>query len=282
MHACGHDVHLAAVTAVARTLEQSGCPLPLVRVLQPREETLPSRAKDVVESDPSADHDLRASIGVLVQPRLPQGHFAARPGPVNAAAAQYGIVVNGRPGHAAYPHLTADPVVASADLIGTLQHLISRQVNPTNPTVVTIAPIRGGNSPNIGPAEVRMTGILRAFDEHDRVLLHAAMDAVSQAVCDVHGCVADVDVSLGALVQCANRPVTRSPVHCDVMGEYVSHDQADELDLRCPGPSPRVGPGRTANGGNRANDDERSRCGAGQLTRSRFWGMGSSDAEAAC
>lgn len=199
MHACGHDVHLAAAFVVARTLEEDA-PVPLLLVLQPREETVPSGAKDVVESGALTEHQVRAFLGVHVQPRLPQGHFAATPGPVNAASDQFAIEIVGRPGHAAYPHLTADPVVAAADVIGTLQHLISRQVDPTNPTVLTVGSISGGNSPNVVPATVRMTGILRTFDERDRVRLHASIDEAATAVSDVHGCDADVQISLGAPV----------------------------------------------------------------------------------
>lgn len=200
MHACGHDVHLAATLAVTRALQDVGPPCPLVVVLQPREETLPSGAKDVVGSPEFAASDIAVMLGVHVQPRLAQGHFAATPGPVNAAADQFTIVVNGLPGHAAYPHLTADPVVAAADLIGTLQHLVSRQIDPTNPTVLTVGSITGGNSPNVVPACVRMTGILRTFDEHDRARLHEAIASAARAVAEVHGCEAEVQVSRGAPV----------------------------------------------------------------------------------
>src|SRR5829696_2486421 len=74
MHACGHDVHLAAAVAVARTLHAAGAPVPLLLVLQPREEVLPSGARDVVEADAFAAHDVRAVVGVHVQPRLQQRH----------------------------------------------------------------------------------------------------------------------------------------------------------------------------------------------------------------
>jgi amidohydrolase len=200
MHACGHDVHMAAAYAVARTLHVAGAPLPLVLVLQPREETYPSGAKDVTLSQEFQTHDIRALVGVHVQPRLPEGCFAATPGPVNAAADEFTIEIQGRPGHAAYPHLTADPVVAAADLIGTLQHLVSRQVDPTNPTVLTVGSITGGNSPNVVPSKVRMTGILRTFDENDRVYLHRAIEQTSRALADVHGCDAEIEISLGAPV----------------------------------------------------------------------------------
>jgi amidohydrolase len=213
MHACGHDVHLAASYAVARTVAEEGGPLPLVLVLQPREETYPSGGEDMARSAELGAHDLRAFVGAHVQPRLPRGRFAATPGPVNAASDQFQILVNGRPGHAAYPHLTADPVVAAADLIGTLQHLISRQVDPTNPTVLTIGSINGGNSPNVVPSAVRMKGTLRTFDEDDRSRLHRTLATASESVAGVHGCDAEVQVVRGA-------PVLANDVHVTSAAEH--------------------------------------------------------------
>jgi len=180
--------------------------VPLLAVLQPREETYPSGGKDMVESEELRRHDIRAFLGAHVQPRLAAGQFSAAPGPVNAASDSFTVVVQGRPGHAAYPHLTADPVVAAADLIGTLQHLISRQVDPTNPTVLTIGSINGGNSPNVVPSAVRMSGTLRTFDEDDRTRLHAALRSTAKAVCEVHGCEAEVHVTRGS-------PVLDNDVH---------------------------------------------------------------------
>jgi metal-dependent amidase/aminoacylase/carboxypeptidase family protein len=91
-------------------------------------------------------------------------------------------------------------VVASADLIGTLQQVIARQIDPVNPTVLTVGTIDGGNSPNVVPAVVRLTGILRTFDENDRVHLHGTIGAAAEAVANVHGCDADVEISRGAPV----------------------------------------------------------------------------------
>jgi amidohydrolase len=212
MHACGHDVHLAASYAVARAVAEEGGPLPLVLVLQPREETYPSGGEDMARSAELGAHDLRAFLGAHVQPRLRQGTFAATAGPVNAASDQFQILVNGRPGHAAYPHLTADPVVAAADLIGTLQHLISRQVDPTNPTVLTIGSINGGNSPNVVPSAVRMKGTLRTFDEDDRRRLHHTLGTAADSVAGIHGCDAEVQVIRGA-------PVLANDVHVAAAAE---------------------------------------------------------------
>jgi amidohydrolase len=210
MHACGHDVHLAAAYAVAKTLGDRPGPLPLLLVLQPREEGYPSGGADLARSDELAGHDVCAFLGAHVQPRVPGGYCSATPGAVNAAADQFRIVVTGRPGHAAYPHLTADPVVASADLIGTLQHLISRRVDPTHPTVLTVGTIDGGNSPNVVPAAVRMAGTLRTFDEYDRTMLHQALAETAVAVTEVHGCDAEVDVTRGAPVLANDAQLTTS------------------------------------------------------------------------
>jgi amidohydrolase len=192
MHACGHDVHMAAAVAVARSVRAVPAAPPLVLTLQPREESAPSGAIDMISSDALAAQDVRAFVGVHVQPAVRRGEAGAMPGPINAACDDAHITVHGKPGHGAYPHITADPVTAAADLIGILQHLVSRQVDPLHPTVLTIGSISGGQAPNVVPAEVRMSGTLRTFDEADRQRLRAAVESAASAVTSVHGCRATV------------------------------------------------------------------------------------------
>lgn len=192
MHACGHDVHMAAAVAVARSVHAVRTAPPLVLTLQPREESSPSGAIDMIKSDALGAHDVRAFVGVHVQPAIRRGEAGAMPGPINAACDDVHITVHGKPGHGAYPHITADPVTAAADLIGSLQHLVSRQVDPLHPTVLTIGSISGGTAPNVVPAEVRMSGTLRTFDEADRHRLRSAVESAASAVISVHGCRASV------------------------------------------------------------------------------------------
>lgn len=192
MHACGHDVHMAAAVAVARSVHAAPAAPPLVLVLQPREESAPSGAIDMLGSAALGAQDVRAFVGVHVQPAIRRGEAGAMPGPINAACDDVHVTVHGKPGHGAYPHITADPVTAAADLIGTLQHLVSRQVDPLHPTVLTIGSISGGHAPNVVPAEVRMSGTLRTFDEADRQRLRSAIESAASAVTSVHGCQATV------------------------------------------------------------------------------------------
>jgi len=188
MHACGHDVHMAAAVAVARCVHAVPTAPPAVLTLQPREESAPSGAIDMIGSDALGGQDVRAFVAAHVQPAVRRGEAGAMPGPINAACDDVHVTVHGKPGHGAYPHITADPVVAAADLIGTLQHLVSRQVDPLHPTVLTIGSISGGQAPNVVPAEVRMSGTLRTFDEADRQRLRSAIESAASAVTSVHGC----------------------------------------------------------------------------------------------
>lgn len=201
MHACGHDVHLAALVAacltIAEVIDGDAAATPLVAILQPREECLPSGALDIVQSSEFKEQDVRAIIGVHVQPALASGTFSAAPGAVNASADEFRIRIRGRAGHGAYPHTTKDPVVAAAHLVQALQYLVSRQVDPMSPTVITIGSIHGGDAPNAVPETVELAGTVRTYREQARRELHAAIERTALATASIHGCEADVAIGLG-------------------------------------------------------------------------------------
>src|SRR5260370_12237498 len=114
MHACGHDVHLAALAAVGRAGRAAGPELPaaMLAVLQPREEAIPSGARDLVASGALDAHLPSAIVAVHLQHQLPRGTVAAAAGTVNAATDDIQITVQGRGGHAGQPQLAAGPVLA--------------------------------------------------------------------------------------------------------------------------------------------------------------------------
>jgi amidohydrolase len=197
MHACGHDVHLAAVTAVARCVQRAGAPVPLLVVLQPREETYPSGALDVTASGLLAQHDVRAMIGAHVQPVLPDGLVSCDGGVVNAAADEFEVTMRGRGGHAAYPHLTADPVLALAYFAVSVQQLVSRMANPVVPTVVTIGALRAGDAANATPEVATARGTLRTMSPTARPLLQERLAEIATGVAMAHECTAEVTVLPG-------------------------------------------------------------------------------------
>ena len=196
-HSCGHDVHLAALTAAGRAVRGAGGPLPLVALLQPREESQPSGAQDLVGSPQLEAQDVRAMIGVHVHPHVPCGQVSVGPGPVNAAYDEVAITVRGRGGHAAYPHVTRDPVIAAAHVILALQHLISRRTDPMHPAVLTIGTVQAGTAANVIPEQVVLTGSLRTFEPADRASLRSAVTATAGATAEAYECTAQATFTQG-------------------------------------------------------------------------------------
>jgi amidohydrolase len=196
-HACGHDVHLAALVALARALRRSPGPLALLAVLQPRKEAYPSGARDLVGSAALAGHDVLAVIGAHLQPQLARGVVTAGAGPVNAAADEFRITVHGQGGHAAYPQTTRDPVVAAAHVIVALQHLISRRTDPLHAAVLTVGSVHAGEAANVIPATAVMTGTLRTFEPAGRQLLRTAIEATARATATAYECTAEASFTEG-------------------------------------------------------------------------------------
>ena len=187
MHACGHDVHMAALWALLQGARRMDLPVGLVGLFQPREETHPSGAEDVVASGLLREHDVRAVIGAHVQPRVPGGVISTGAGAVNAAADQFDIYVHGHPGHGAYPHVTVDPVPILAAIVQGLQELVSRTVDPIHPAVITVGQIQAGTAHNIIPESGSLHGVIRTMHESDQTHLHAAVRRLAENTAAARG-----------------------------------------------------------------------------------------------
>jgi amidohydrolase len=195
-HVCGHDVHVAALVAVVRAIGRAGAdalPAPLLAVFQPREEKAPSGAADVAADPAFVAHRVGAVLGVHVQPELPRGTVSVRGGPVNASADEIEIEVHGRGGHGGYPHRTRDPVLALAEIVAGVHHIVSRRVDPMAAGVITIGQMQAGSAPNIVPETASARGTVRALDA-DRDELLAAIRGVVEGTAAAYGCTATVDV----------------------------------------------------------------------------------------
>lgn len=197
MHACGHDVHMAALTALARTLHEVGPPVPMLAVLQPREEGNPSGAVDIISSGVLQANQVQAMAAAHVQPLLQAGEVACAPGVVNASADEFFVTMTGRPGHAAYPHLTRDPVLALAQFVVAVQQLVSRNTDPMQPAVVTVGTMAAGDASNAIPGTATASGTMRAVTPAHRDLLDERLREVADGVALAHGCTADVTIVRG-------------------------------------------------------------------------------------
>ena len=195
-HVCGHDVHVAALVAVVRAIGRAGAdalPAPLLAVFQPREEKAPSGAADVAADPAFVAHRVGAMLGVHVQPELPRGTVSVRGGPVNASADEIEIEVHGRGGHGGYPHRTRDPVLALAEIVAGVHHIVSRRVDPMAAGVITIGQMTAGSAPNIVPETASARGTVRALDA-DRDAMLAAVRDVVEGTATAYGCTATLTV----------------------------------------------------------------------------------------
>ncbi len=197
MHACGHDVHLAALVALGRAAARVALPAGLLAVLQPREEAYPSGARDIVGSDAFAAQQPRAVVGVHLQHQLPPGTVAAAAGTVNAALDDFEISVEGTGGHAGYPHLAADPVPALCQVVLAVQQIVSRRTDPTHAVAVSVGTLEAGQAPNVIPGIATARGTLRALDETDRPAMHKALHEIVEHTCRAHGCRGAVTIVAG-------------------------------------------------------------------------------------
>lgn len=192
MHACGHDVHLAATVAAAHAIASCEPEVPVGVLFQPREETAPSGALDVVRSGLLPRSGLRALIAAHVQPQLPAGVIGVRPGLVNASVDEFEIVVRGRGGHAGYPHTVRDPVLAVSAVVLALQQLVSRRVDPVRGAVCTIGRISGGSAANVVPDEASLLGTLRMMDPETRPAVRETLAEIARATAAAYGCTAEL------------------------------------------------------------------------------------------
>ncbi|MFT3875437.1 MAG: M20 family metallopeptidase [Propioniciclava sp.] len=197
MHACGHDVHMAALWAVLSAARELDLPVAMIPLLQPREEDSPPGATDVVASGVLEDADVRAMVGVHVQPAVEKGVVSTGAGAVNAAFDAFEVVVHGRGGHGAYPHAAVDPISVLAAIVTGLGELTAQMINPIRPAVVSVGMIRGGTAPNVFADSARCEGTIRTFEEDDRATLHEAIARLAEGTAMARGATATVTFTRG-------------------------------------------------------------------------------------
>jgi amidohydrolase len=204
MHACGHDAHVAMLMGVAEALVAQRAQLPgeVLFVFQPAEESPPDGeeggaplmlAQDVWQGKPPA-----ALFGLHVWSALNVGQVGVRPGPMMAASDRFTIAVRGRQTHGSRPWGGVDPIVAAAEVIGSAQHIVSRQMNISQlPVVLSFGAIHGGNRYNIIPEQVELEGTIRSFDEGMRRDVYARLARTAEHVAAAHGATVEHAIPVG-------------------------------------------------------------------------------------
>ncbi len=196
-HACAHDGHMAVLMGVAHLLSDRKDRFngKIVFLFQPAEEQLPGGAKPMIEE--GALEGVQAIFGLHFWQLLPTGTVGIIKGPMLAQADNFKITVKGKGGHGSMPHLTVDPILAASQIVVNLQSVVSRNVDPLKPAVLSFGKVEGGTVNNIIPEEVRLVGTVRTFDPAIQALIERRLGEIVDETGKAFGASAAVEYELG-------------------------------------------------------------------------------------
>ncbi len=188
MHACGHDGHTAIALSVARIIKERQDELNgnVKFIFQPAEEG-PGGAEPMIKEGVLESPEVSAIIGLHLWNPMEVGKIGIKGGPLMASADEFEVIIKGKGGHGAHPHETVDAIVVASYVITTLQTIVSRNVNPLEPAVLTIGKIEGGSNFNIIAESVRLIGTIRTFNNELRKQMKQRLEEVLNNITSAFG-----------------------------------------------------------------------------------------------
>jgi len=221
-HACGHDGHMAILMAAAKILAEMKDHFPgrVILIFQPAEERPPGGAVRMMEE--GALEGVEAIFGLHLWQPLPTGTVGLVKGAMMANSDEFTIIVRGKGGHGSMPHQTADPILAAAQIVVNVQSIVSRNVDPLKPCVVSFGTIDGGTAFNIIPDEVRLRGTVRSFEVEVQELAERRLREIAEQTARALGATAALEYKKGfpALIN--------HPKAVDFVADVVRHVLGEE------------------------------------------------------